>query len=943
MSSNAASSAAEALFQQGRSLHRSGDLVGARRQYGQALLLEPDHAEAMHGLGVVEFKSANFARAVELISAAIRQKPAFGNAHFNLGNVYRAMGQLESSRQSYQTAVSLMPDDAQAHVNLGVVLAAMGVPDQAVTAFENAVLLDPRYTEAHANLGFALLDAGRIDAAAISFRKCLELGPADPEIVRSLAECEGRLGHYFEAAQNYRALLQILPDDVPAHQRLALALEARDRLEEAIDVLDRAVGLAPGDLACLMGRASVSCKLKRYEDALRDYDAILQVDRSYPGALLERGRCLLAADRFDEALESLDAAISKSPPNALSLAARGDALRCLGRQDEAIAAYRAALQIDDHLAEVHNNLAVVLRQQDRFEEALVEFQGALRLKPDFAVAETNRGGLLRDLRRLDEAEASLLAAVALDPGLAVAHRTLGDVYRIQGQPDQALVALDRATTLDPLDAEAHMIYGHTLFDKSRFVDAVACYDRALALNPELEFLWGLRLFTKLYVCQWREFEKERADLLDRIGRQELACAPFASLVLFDSLATVEEIARIFSNSRFKKIAPPPRLGAFTKHTKIKIGYFSADFFEHATTHLMIDLFEKHDRDAFELIAISFGPDIRDAMRLRLESAFDQFHDVRNRSDEQIVQLARQLEIDIAVDLKGYTANYRPAIFALRAAPVQVSYLGYPGTLQMAAMDYLIADPVLVPKESRAFYSEKIAYLPNTYQPNDTGRRISEKRFTRSELGLPESAFVFCCFNNNFKLLPGMFDCWMKILLAAPDSVLWLLGDNDVVIQNLRQEAQDRGVDGERMVFAKRLPSAEHLARHFAADLFLDVLPYNAHTTASDALWTGLPVLTLAGESFASRVAASLLHAVQLPELVTYNEDDYVASAVALSRDRDRIARIKHHLQLNRHSLPLFDIVRFTSDLESLFQRMHDAALKGLVPDHLEGHAAGTPA
>ena len=937
MSNDPRFAAAEIQFQQGRSRHRAGDWSGARGHYQAALSLYPDHAEALHGLGAIEFRAGNLDRAVELMSAAIERRPDYGNAFFNLGNVYRALSQFESARRCYQNSVALMPNDAQAHNYLGMVLIALGLPDQAVTSFETAIALDPQYLDARAGLGFALLDAGRNGAAVLNLAKRIEMGPPDMEVFRALAESQGRLGHYAEAVAAYRALLQIAPDDLDAHQRLGLALEALGEFREALGVMDRAVALKPQDPISLTGRASILSSLGDYDAAIRDLSTLLVVDPNYPGAHFKRGRYWLDAGCFLEALEEFDRAISVGPTTGLNFSARGDALRSLDRHEEAVAAYRQALQLDDSVAEVHNNLAVTLRLLGRLEESLAQFERALSLKPDFALAQANIGGVLRDLHRLDAAVVALSAAVILDPKLGVAQRILGDVYRMLGQPDQAAMALERAIALDPLDAEALMVYGHTLFDKACFVEAVECYDRAIKIKPDLESLPGLRLFTKLYVCDWQDFEKERAALVGRIKNKELVCAPFASLVLFDSLEIVRDVATIFALQRFKGVRQLPHIDAYKQHPKIRIGYFSADFFEHATTHLMIDLFEHHNRDAFELVAISFGPDVRDAMRLRLEGVFDQFHDVRNRSDVEIAELARQLEIDIAVDLKGYTANYRPAIFVLRAAPVQVSYLGYPGTLQMEAMDYLIADPVLVPKESQKFYSEKIAYLPHTYQPNDTGRQIADREFTRAELGLPESAFVFCCFNNNFKLLPRMFGCWMKILAAVPDGVLWLLGDNEVVIRNLRQEAEHRGIDGSRLVFGKRLPSADHLARHRAADLFLDALPYNAHTTASDALWTGLPVLTLAGEAFASRVAASLLHAIDLPELVTYSEADYLVSAVALSKDRLRLNEIKQRLHTSRNTVPLFDIVRFTRDLESLYVRMHDASLQGLIPDHLEPH------
>jgi predicted O-linked N-acetylglucosamine transferase (SPINDLY family) len=365
-----------------------------------------------------------------------------------------------------------------------------------------------------------------------------------------------------------------------------------------------------------------------------------------------------------------------------------------------------------------------------------------------------------------------------------------------------------------------------------------------------------------------------------------------------------------------------------------VGYFSADFFEHATSFLMAEMFEKHDKTRFELMAFSFGPPTQDEMHKRLTRAFDTFVDVRDQSDDRIAVLAKEMEIDIAVDLKGYTAGSRPGIFARRAAPIQVNYLGYPGTMGADFMDYLLADPTLIPISEQVHYTEKIAYLPDTYQPNDTRRRISGRQFTRTEAGLPDVGFVFCCFNNSFKIMPDTFECWMRILRQVEGGVLWLLEDNSAAAENLKREATSRGIDPNRLVFAKRVAPDEHLARHRLADLFLDTLPCNAHTTASDALWSGLPVLTQLGQTFAGRVAASLLTAIDLPELITANSTDYETLAVQLASDPSNLARIRQKLAQNRSSKPLFDIERFTRNIEAAYSGMIKRHRAGLHPDHL---------
>jgi len=403
------------------------------------------------------------------------------------------------------------------------------------------------------------------------------------------------------------------------------------------------------------------------------------------------------------------------------------------------------------------------------------------------------------------------------------------------------------------------------------------------------------------------------------GKRVTSCFPVLGLT--DSLQLQHQAAQIYTTSLFP---PDDSLGEIpvkNRSGKIKLGYYSADLHNHATAYLMAELFERHDKSKFELFAFSFGPDTQDEMRARLVLAFDNFIDVRLQSDKDVAQLSRELGIDIAIDLKGYTTGARPRIFSYRVAPIQASYLGYPGTLGASYIDYLIADPILIPAESQAYYSEKIAYLPNSYQVNDRKRAISSRRFTKQELGLPEEGFVFCCFNNNFKITPDMLDTWVRILNAVEGSVLWLFEDNAAAGRNLREQAALRGLDASRLVFAPRMNLPDHLARHEAADLFLDTLPCNAHTTASDALWAGLPVLTCTGQAFASRVAASLLHAIELPELVTTNIKEYEDLAVELAHNPTKLQQLKDKLAANRLTTPLFDTELFASNLENCYSSM----------------------
>jgi predicted O-linked N-acetylglucosamine transferase (SPINDLY family) len=376
---------------------------------------------------------------------------------------------------------------------------------------------------------------------------------------------------------------------------------------------------------------------------------------------------------------------------------------------------------------------------------------------------------------------------------------------------------------------------------------------------------------------------------------------------------------------------------------VRVGYFSADFYNHATSWLIAGLFEKHDRSRVESIAFSFGGARTDEMVTRLTAGVDRFIDVRTSSDLDVASLARSLEIDIAIDLKGFTTESRTGIFAARAAPIQVNYLGYPGTMASEYIDYLIADQIVVPVDDRGHYSEKIVYLPDSYQVNDSRRVISDRVFDRAECGLPPQGMVYCCFNNNYKIMAETFESWTNILRHVDGSVLWLFADNPRAASNLKTEAEARGVSAERLVFAERMPLPDHLGRHRVADLFLDTAPYNAHTTASDALWAGLPVLTRAGETFAGRVAASLLNAIGLPELITASARAYEALAIDLGRRPERLASLKRKLARNRLTAPLFDTERFARHMEAAYAAMYDRDQAGLPPDHIDLSRSNAPA
>jgi predicted O-linked N-acetylglucosamine transferase (SPINDLY family) len=539
------------------------------------------------------------------------------------------------------------------------------------------------------------------------------------------------------------------------------------------------------------------------------------------------------------------------------------------------------------------------------------------------------------MNRVDEALASYDRALALKPDYAQAHYNRGDTLHLLNRLDEALASYDRALALRPDYAEAHYNRGNVLYELKRLDEALACYDRAIAIRPDYPYLIGSRMYCRMHCCDWNNLDAAWAIVCNAIDLGKHASTPFFLLAIPSTPMQQQRCARSNIQHRFPaRFAPLGQRDRYN-HDRIRIGYFSNNFSDHPVSHLIAQLIENHDRARFEIIGFSFGSPTADLWRQRLEKAFDRFLDVSTRSDQEIAALARALEIDIVIDLNGFTKRARTGIFALRPAPVQVNYLGYPGTLGAEYMDYLIADATVIPPELRQYYDEKIVYLPHSFQVNNTTRVVSDRPLSRAELGLPDDAFVFCCFNHNYKITPDAFDIWMRLLHAVEGSVLWLSGGNAAATRNLRLEAEKRGIAPERLVFAMRLESlAEHLARYRQADLFLDTFYYNAHTTTSDALWAGLPVLTCLGNTFASRVAASLLTAIGLPELITHNHADYESLALELATDPERLAAIRHKLAANRTTQPLFDTARFTRDIEKAYLMMHERYQAGLAAEHI---------
>ncbi len=574
---------------------------------------------------------------------------------------------------------------------------------------------------------------------------------------------------------------------------------------------------------------------------------------------------------------------------------------------------------------------VTLFNQGQFQRTLDLAEALAGRHPDQPLIYNVRGSVHKSLRNYDAAITSLKTAIRLQPDYAEAHSNLGAAYHDVRMYKEAIACYTNATRYAPEFVEAHFNLGRVLMEYGKPVQAIPAFDRALQLKPDYAMALCSLLFQLAQICDWDTLQSY-AEVLPGLGTSGDKAHPFGLLPLEDSPPRHSKRAEVYTQATFGQKELPLIVRPEVKPQRLRIGYFSADFHEHATMYLMARLFELHDSSQFIVHAYSYGAGSNDSMRNRLIDSVDEFYDVSQLSDRDIADLSRSHGIDVAVDLKGYTQFARLGIFAYRAAPVQINYLGYPGTTGAPFIDYIIADRVVIPGGQEIHYSEKIIYLPHSYQVNDSSREISDIALSRVEAGLPERGFVFCCFNNNFKIGPVEFDIWMRLLQQVQGSVLWLFGSDQKVEENLRKQAGKRGVDPARVVFARRLPHAEHLARHRLADLFLDTFNYNAHTTASDALWAGLPLVTKLGAGFPARVAGSLLNALDLNELITSSENEYEQLALELALNPGRLAALRHKIAANRLTAPLFDTRLFTRHIEDAYQQAYRKYLDREAPD-----------
>jgi predicted O-linked N-acetylglucosamine transferase (SPINDLY family) len=611
----------------------------------------------------------------------------------------------------------------------------------------------------------------------------------------------------------------------------------------------------------------------------------------------------------------------------------GNVFEKLEKFEEAQNSYGQAILLKQNYTEAYYNLANLLNKLGRFDEAEKNYNQAIKFKPNFAEAFNNLANMLKELHRFDEAKKNYNQAIKFKPNFAEAFNNLANVLKDQGRFDEAEKNYNQAIKFKPNFAEAFNNLANVLKDQGRFDESLVNFKESLKIKPELVNAETEILFIEASIGDHSNF-KNLDKKSSRLGISTKSVEPFPGLSWVDNPSQQLQRSINYAAEKFKKDPINLSIQPKVPPKRIKIAYISGDFYNFPTMHLLAGVLENHNRKSFEIYAFSYASRQNDEMRERIKLGVDHFINVNDLSSIEIAKLIQSNNIDISIDLNGYTKKSRSEIFQYRMSPIQINYLGYPSTMGVHFMDYIIADPVTIPDENRNFYSEKIIYMPHTYQANDNKRKIAKTNSKRADFNLPDKGFVFCCFNQIYKISPKEFNIWMRILRNVNNSVLWLIKSNKLVEQNFSKEAKRQGIDPSRIVFAEKLSHSEHLARHKHADLFIDTFNYNAHTTASDALWCGLPIVTKQGKQFSARVASSLLTACGLPELITKNEQEYEELIYELATNPKSLKTISLKLSENKKNKPLFNTKQYTNNFENGLQKAYDLYFNGERPKNI---------
>ncbi len=846
--------------------HANGNLSEAKYFYQKTLEIDPRNVVALGWLGTIEAQNNNLDIAENLLLRALTQDKNNPDFALNYANVLFEKKHYSDAAVYYLECIRLNSSNSSSLSNLAKCYNEKGCPELGLKYAEQSIKLNPKSSEALINHGDALFKLQLYDKALVSYSTALTFDPVNAEIWRMCGDILVERSNYKDALKFYDEAINLFPKYFEAWGGRSAALIGLKLYDEALINCNQAIEINKNYINAWNYQGICHYELKEFAKALGSYDCALELSSDYPEIWSNRGNAFFELQDFKGALECHDKSIKIKPDFVFGWNNRGLVLYALKDYDESLNSYDKAIELNPNLAEIWSNRGNALNQLKRYEESLLSHEKAIKISANYSEAWINKGNTLADL----------------------------------GRRNEALVCFNYAIELNPECADAWANRGNNWIGLKVFDKAIEDYDRALRINPKAEWILGNKFFYKNRILDWSNFDDGIKSIIEGVTNGKKVIQPFPSLALIDDPLVQQQCAQIYAEDKFPIGHKLGSISNFYSNEKIRIGYFSPDFHRHPVSMLSAEIYEKHDREHFEIIAFSMdNSQNEDEMRVRLKKGFDQFIDVTNLSDLEVAKLSRELKIDIAVNLTGYTDYSRTGIFSLRAAPLQVSWLGYPGTMGVDYIDYIMADEIVIPKSDFNFFNEKIIYLPHCYMTDDSTRVVSERVFTREEMGLPKNGFVYCCFNNDYKFNKQIFDSWARIIASVNDSVIWMSGHGEIFKKNVLKEFGARNISEKRIIFANRVNDiGDHLARCTLADLFLDTLPYNAHSTCIDFLKAGVPVLTRIGKSFASRAASSIINSVGLQELITSTISDYESLAIDLGTNPEKLREIKLKLKKN---------------------------------------------
>ena len=791
-----------------------------------------------------------------------------------------------------------------------------------------------RLTQEQINSVVTLYSNGDYQEAIDQIKALNASYPNVPFLFNLIGACYKELGRSKGALKMFETAVKIKPDYFEAYKNLGITHRDLGQFELAVEKLKSSIAIEPNNVDAHYNLAITYKDINEIDKAIESYKKVIEINPKFAAAYNNLGNIFKESGRKHSAIAYYEKAIEINPKFAEAFNNLGNIFKDLDQFDNAIVSYKKVIELNKNFHDSYYNLGLTYKEQRKLNDAVTSFNNAISLKSDFSEAYNELGVCYTLLGQLLDAISCFEAAIKLKKDYAVAYNNLGKALIIKGKAKAGLDFIQKAIVIDPGFSHAYANLGHAFKRLKERDQALSAYEQAWTIEPEMNYILGDFLNAKMNTSNWNNLSSLLSNIIESLRTDNKKIIdPFCFMGLIDNPELQRKATEIRVLSDHPKSNVLPEIQKYSKHQKIRVGYFSGDFREHPVGYLTAGLYEAHNRDHFEIHAFSFVPDTNDEMNLRIKAGVDHFHDVGSMPHKDIALLARSLEIDIAVDLAGYTALGSINVFAMSAAPIQLSYIGYLGTMGVDYYDYLIADQIMIPKKYQKHYVEKIVYLPS-FQVNDSKDLPPDITLTRKDIGLPEEGFVFCCFNNTYKFTPTTFDSWAKILKAVDDSVLIVFTNHELSKTNLAKEIIKRGVDSSRLIFGDSLARPDYMARYRVADLFLDTQPYNAGTTASDALRMGLPMITLKGKSYQARMGASIVNALNLPELITSTPEEYESLAIELATNPEKLHAIKAKLNDNLSTAPLYDTKLFTKNLESAYTQMYDRHHQGEEPEHI---------